>query len=66
MRPLTALLLWVATTANPRAHPEIEAGLTRLNALIAADPHLLAPAHATLRTLLRERFREPLEMALAG
>lgn len=33
---------------------------------VAADPHLLDPAHAMLRELLREKFREPLELALAG
>lgn len=39
MRPLTALLpLLLATATALRAHPEIEAGLARLNALIAADP----------------------------
>jgi ATP-dependent DNA helicase RecG len=35
-------------------------------AVVAADPHLLAPEHATLRSLLRERYAEPLELALAG
>ncbi|HEY6193527.1 MAG TPA: ATP-dependent DNA helicase RecG, partial [Candidatus Eisenbacteria bacterium] len=34
--------------------------------LVASDAHLLAPAHATLRGILRERFPEPLELALAG
>lgn len=34
--------------------------------LVAADAHLLQPDHAVLRALLRERFREPLELALAG
>jgi len=34
--------------------------------LVADDPQLLAPADATLRDTLRERFREPLELALAG
>ena len=39
MRPLTALLpLLLATAAALPAHPEIEAGLSRLNTLIAADP----------------------------
>ena len=35
-------------------------------AVVAADPHLLAPEHAPLRALLRERFAGPLELALAG
>ncbi len=35
-------------------------------ALVAADPQLLTPAHAVLRGILRDRFREPLELALAG
>ena len=35
-------------------------------ALVADDPQLLAAAHATLRGILRDRFREPLELALAG
>ena len=34
--------------------------------LVAADPRLSRPEHAALRTLLLERFREPLELALAG
>jgi ATP-dependent DNA helicase RecG len=34
--------------------------------LVAADPRLARPAHAALRALLLERFREPLELALAG
>ncbi len=35
-------------------------------ALVAADPQLLAPEHEVLRAQLRERFAEPLELALAG
>jgi ATP-dependent DNA helicase RecG len=35
-------------------------------ALVAADAQLLAPEHAALRSLLRERFGEALELALAG
>ena len=35
-------------------------------ACVSRDPHLLEPTHATLRTVLRERYREPLELALAG
>jgi ATP-dependent DNA helicase RecG len=35
-------------------------------ALVAADAQLLAPEHAALRLLLRERFGEALELALAG
>jgi ATP-dependent DNA helicase RecG len=35
-------------------------------ALVAVDPHLLDASRATLRGVLRERFREPLELALAG
>ena len=35
-------------------------------AVVAADPHLLAPEHAALRATLRERFAQPLELALAG
>ncbi len=34
--------------------------------LVAADPRLGRPEHAALRALLLERFREPLELALAG
>jgi ATP-dependent DNA helicase RecG len=34
--------------------------------LVAADPRLSRPEHAALRALLLERFREPLELALAG
>jgi ATP-dependent DNA helicase RecG len=36
------------------------------SAVVAADPHLLAPEHAALRAILRERFAQPLELALAG
>jgi ATP-dependent DNA helicase RecG len=35
-------------------------------ALVAADAQLVAPEHAALRSLLRERFGEALELALAG
>jgi ATP-dependent DNA helicase RecG len=35
-------------------------------ALIAGDPQLADPAHAVLRAALVERYREPLELALAG
>jgi ATP-dependent DNA helicase RecG len=35
-------------------------------ALVAADAQLLASEHAALRSLLRERFGEALELALAG
>lgn len=39
MRPSTAFLpLLLLATVPLRAHPEIEAGLSRLNALIASDP----------------------------
>jgi ATP-dependent DNA helicase RecG len=34
--------------------------------LVTADAQLLAPEHAALRALLRERFGEALELALAG
>ena len=34
--------------------------------VVAADAHLTSPGHATLRGILRERFPEPLELALAG
>ncbi|MFM7231986.1 MAG: helicase-related protein [bacterium] len=44
----------------------LESARDLARALVASDPHLLAPAHAGLRELLRDRFREPLEMALAG
>jgi ATP-dependent DNA helicase RecG len=36
------------------------------HALVAADPGLLEPRHEVLRSLLLERYREPLELALAG
>jgi len=49
-----------------RDEPLLLAARDAARALIQADPHLLAPGHVALRTLLRERFREPLEMALAG
>jgi ATP-dependent DNA helicase RecG len=35
-------------------------------ALVARDPQLLDPAHATLRSVLRERFHDALALALAG
>jgi len=35
-------------------------------ALVAADPRLVRPGHATLRTTLLEQYREPMELALAG
>ena len=44
----------------------LEAAREAGRALVAADPHLLAAEHGKLREVLRERFREPLEMALAG
>jgi ATP-dependent DNA helicase RecG len=44
----------------------LESARDSARALVTSDPHLLAPAHAGLRELLRDRFREPLEMALAG
>jgi ATP-dependent DNA helicase RecG len=34
--------------------------------LVAADPRLARPEHATLRTALLEHYREPMELALAG
>ncbi|MCE9626284.1 MAG: ATP-dependent DNA helicase RecG [Candidatus Eisenbacteria bacterium] len=44
----------------------LEAAREAGRALVAADPHLLSGEHQALRGMLRERFREPLEMALAG
>lgn len=38
MRRWKSLALLVLASANARAHPEIEAGLVRLNAALAADP----------------------------
>jgi len=49
-----------------RDEPIVRAAHEAARALVAADPHLLAPAHAGLRAILRERFAEPLELALAG
>jgi ATP-dependent DNA helicase RecG len=34
--------------------------------LVAADPHLLDPAHAPLKDTLLTHYREPIELALAG
>ena len=49
-----------------RDEPLLLAARDAARALVASDPHLLAPANVALRTQLRERFREPLELALAG
>ena len=44
----------------------LEETRTSARALVQADPQLLAPAHATLRTVLLAHFKDPLELALAG
>jgi ATP-dependent DNA helicase RecG len=49
-----------------RDEPLVLAARDAARSLVAADPRLLAPGHATLRAILRERFAEPLELALAG
>jgi len=49
-----------------RDEPLLLAARDAATALAAGDPHLLDPVHAALRATLRERFAEPLEMALAG
>jgi predicted Zn finger-like uncharacterized protein len=42
-----------------RDEPLLLAARDAARALVASDPHLLAPANVALRTQLRERFREP-------
>jgi ATP-dependent DNA helicase RecG len=59
---LSALVL----TELPRDEPLLQEAIAASRALVARDPQLLAAEHATLRTTLRERFAEPLELALAG
>jgi ATP-dependent DNA helicase RecG len=49
-----------------RDEPLLLAARDAARTRVAADPHLLDPVHATLRQMLRERYREPLELALAG
>ena len=49
-----------------RDEPLLLAARDAGRALVVADAQLLAPEHAAVRTLLRERFSEALELALAG
>ncbi len=49
-----------------RDEPLLLAAQEAAATVVAADAQLLAPAHAVLRSVLREHFREALELALAG
>ncbi len=49
-----------------RDEPLLLAAQRAAATVVAADAQLLAPAHAVLRAVLRDHFREALELALAG